>query len=424
MRHCRMALYIDTHGVQAPRKELLSTWSAPSNDIKMISASEKQKFRQCKISGRLGLPNFPIPLLVFDHIDYRPIRRKRLIQSEVMASAYKSTMRAEAEDASLTGSDLDEISSDTISAQEDSDEDMSDDEETSPQPARSSIAHLPVELRNRILTLTTRGVSHRHRHLLNDLSSLLPHTYKDTKLDTKSSNRYNATLNALADLHSCNHIFFLEARKRGQDLYLWLAGAPNGPTIKFSVSNIHTMTELDFGGNCLKGGRGVVVFDKSFDENMEGYEHKTLIREMLKGVFCVPSKGVRGMKPFVDRIIGIYGLDGKIWIRIYEIREGETEKEASTKGSRTGITLVEVGPRMVLTPILVLEGSFGGPVIYENKQYVSPNQLRSEVIAKKASKYAERRGGLEERVVKRKSLGLESGFKKKRSKLHDAELFG
>jgi ribosome biogenesis protein BRX1 len=267
--------------------------------------------------------------------------------------------------------------------------------------------------------------THRHRHLLNDLCSLLPHTYKDTKLDTKSSNQYNVALNGLADLHSCNYIFFLEARKRGQDLYLWLAGAPNGPTIKFSVSNVHTMAELDFGGNCLKGGRGLVMFDKSFDENMEGYEHKTLIREMLKGVFCVPSKGVRGMKPFVDRIVGIYGLDGKIWIRIYEIRETENDgKEDLPKGSRTNISLVEVGPRMVLTPILVMEGSFGGPIIYENKQYVSPNQLRSEVRLRKASKYADRRGGVEERVIKRKSLGLESGFKKKRSKLDDTELFG
>ncbi len=212
-----------------------------------------------------------------------------------MASAYKSAMRAA--DDSDSGSELDDFSSNTLSVQEDSGDYNSssdDQDESSPQPTPAKLAQLPVELRNRILMLTTRGVSHRcevypqsaisadishrHRHLLNDLSSLLPHTYKDTKLDTKSSNRYNVALNALADLHSCNYIFFLEARKRGQDLYLWLAGAPNGPTVKFSVSNIHTMAELDFGGNCLRGGRGIVVFDKSFDENMEGFEHKTLIR--------------------------------------------------------------------------------------------------------------------------------------------------
>lgn len=260
---------------------------------------------------------------------------------------------------------------------------------------------------------------------MTDLHSLLPHTYKDTKLDTKSSNNYNAALNGLADLHSCNYIFFLEARKHGQDLYLFLAHAPNGPTIKFSVSNVHTMGELGFGGNCLKGGRGVVVFDKSFEDSLEGNEHRTLIREMLKGVFCVPSKGVRGMKPFVDRIIGVYGLDGKIWFRIYEIRE--TEKDANEdlpKGSMTDVTLIEIGPRLVLTPIVIFEGSFGGPVIFENKEYVSSNQLRSEARLRKASKYASRRDGLEERVIKKKSLGLESGAKRKRSELDDTELFG
>ncbi len=121
--------------------------------------------------------------------------------------------------------------------------------------------------------------------MLADLDALLPHTYKDTKLDTKSSNNYNAALNSLADLHSCNYIFFLEARKHGQDLYLWLAKAPNGPTIKFSVSNVHTMGELGFGGNCLRGGRGVVVFDKSFEdaEFSHGQEYKGLVRELLRG---------------------------------------------------------------------------------------------------------------------------------------------
>lgn len=184
------------------------------------------------------------------------------------------------------------------------------------------------------------------------------------------------------------------------------------------------MGELGFGGNCLKGGRGVVVFDKSFEDSLKGNEHKTLIREMLKGVFCVPSKGVRGMKPFVDRITGVYGLDGKIWFRFYEIRETERGDNADLpKGSTTDITLIEIGPRMVLTPIVILEGSFGGPVIFENKEYVSSNQLRSKARLRKASKYASRRGGLEERVIKKKSLGLESGVKRKRSKLDDTELF-
>jgi ribosome biogenesis protein BRX1 len=177
----------------------------------------------------------------------------------------------------------------------------------------------------------------------------------------------------------------------------------------------------------LKGGRGTVVFDKSFDQEMEGQQHQSLIREMLRGVFCVPNKGVRGMKPFIDRVIGVYGLDGKIWIRVYEIREGEPDKSSkeSLKDSLkdSDVSLVEVGPRFVLTPVVILEGSFGGPVIFENKQFVSPNQLRSEARVKRAGRYASRRGGAEDFAVKKKLLGLNSGTKRKASAVDNSELF-
>lgn len=289
----------------------------------------------------------------------------------------------------------------------------------------SSSALPPLEVKNRILMLMSRGVSHRHRHLLSDLNSLLPHTYKETKLDTKSSNNYNAALNSLADLHSCNYVFFLEARKHGQDLYLWLAKAPNGPTVKFSVSNVHTMGELGFGGNCLKGGRGVVVFDKSFEDAEFGgaQEYKGLVRELLKGVFCVPRRGPRGMKPFVDRVTGIFGLDGKIWIRVYEIREVDKEKAEAGDKAMTDLSLVEIGPRFVLTPIVVQEGSFGGPVIYENREFVSPNQVRRDVKLKKASRHARRTDGRKERVVKRGVLGLDKPGRRKQHPLDNSVLF-
>ncbi|PGH17715.1 hypothetical protein AJ80_04723 [Polytolypa hystricis UAMH7299] len=298
--------------------------------------------------------------------------------------------------------------------------------------------------KTRVLMLTSRGVTHRHRHLLADLTALLPHTHKESKLDTKKKTAgYNFLLNSLAELHSCNVIFFLEARKHGQDLYLWLARPPNGPTIKFAVTNLHTMGELGtgFAGNCLKGGRGVVVFDKSFDDGevmRTGNEWRGLVREMLRSVFCVPKRGARGVKPFIDRVIGVYYVDGKVWIRVFEIREtdgeaanvpgaqkqaaatdnvvdGETDEKAKKKkkdkkSSRTrdgpNISLVEIGPRLVLTPIVILEGSFGGPVIYENKEYVSSNQVRRELRLKRAGRYAGRQADQTDRDVKKSSLGL------------------
>ena len=78
------------------------------------------------------------------------------------------------------------------------------------------------------------------------------------------------------------------------------------------------------------------------------------------------------------------------------------------------ISLVEIGPRVVMSPVLVLESSFGGPVIYENKHFVSPNQLRSEVRLKKAGKYARRSEEGVENKLKKSDLGLQTGSRKRR----------
>ena len=41
------------------------------------------------------------------------------------------------------------------------------------------------------------------------------------------------------------------------------------------------------------------------------------------------------------------------------------------------IQLVEIGPRFVLIPIRIFMGSLGGPTLYQNQAYVSPNLERS-----------------------------------------------
>jgi len=87
--------------------------------------------------------------------------------------------------------------------------------------------------KQRVLILSSRGVTYRHRHLLNDIYCLLPHSRKDAKLDTKTK-LYQ--LNELAELYNCNNVLFFEARK-GKDLYIWMSKAPNGPTIKMHLQN-------------------------------------------------------------------------------------------------------------------------------------------------------------------------------------------
>jgi ribosome biogenesis protein BRX1 len=94
----------------------------------------------------------------------------------------------------------------------------------------------------------------------------------DSKLDSKN---HLHLLPELADLHSCNNTLYFEAR-RHEDLYLWAAKTPNGPSIKLHVRNVHTMDELKMTGNCLKGSRGILSFDAAFEETEWGLLTKEL----------------------------------------------------------------------------------------------------------------------------------------------------
>lgn len=284
---------------------------------------------------------------------------------------------------------------------------------------RDEDAALRPKNRQRLLILSSRGVTFRHRHLLTDLHTLLPHSRKDAKLDTKT---HLTQLNELADLYNCNNIAFFEARK-GQDLYMWLSKPPNGPTVKLHVQNLHTMEELNFTGNCLKGSRPVLSFDRSFDE---GGAYLRVLRGFLEQAFGVPQGG-RKTKPFVDHVMSFTLVGGKVWVRVYQISETEASKSAGDQTKLhdgTNLSLIEIGPRFVLTPIVMLEGSFGGPVIYENKEFVSPNQVRADVRRQKAGRYNRRAEGTLERKVKRRDLGLRTGERERRvDELDERRLF-
>ncbi|KAK9427288.1 Brix domain-containing protein [Lipomyces doorenjongii] len=205
---------------------------------------------------------------------------------------------------------------------------------------------------------------------------MLPHAKKDSKFDTKSK---LFMLNELADLYNCNNIFFFEARKR-QGLYLYLAKAPNGLTAKFQIQNLHTMSELNFTGNCVRRSRPILSLDKTFD----GSPHYRLVKELLFHIFGVP-RTARKAKPFVDHVLMFSIVDNKVWFRNYQISEaidtagsegstaveGEDVKTGSSGSKKKQLTLsvVEIGPRFVMTLISIVEGSFSGPLIYENKEF-------------------------------------------------------
>lgn len=141
-------------------------------------------------------------------------------------------------------------------------------------------------------------------------------------------------------------------------------------------------------GNCLKGSRPILSFDAGFDEK----PHWSLLKEMLTQMFAVP-KTSRRVKPFIDHVLSFSILDGKIWFRNYQIIEddpgsnalaeaalkeqgadGEKASAAAVRKMKKSLaggeekqpTLVEIGPRFVMTPIRIFEGSFGGATLYEN----------------------------------------------------------
>ncbi|EHK45566.1 uncharacterized protein TrAtP1_012585 [Trichoderma atroviride] len=281
--------------------------------------------------------------------------------------------------------------------------------------------------KQRVLILSSRGVTYRHRHLLNDIASLLPHSRKDAKFDSKSR---LGELNELAELYNCNNVLFFEARK-GKDLYVWLSKVPNGPTVKFHLQNLHTMEELHFTGNCLKGSRPILSFDAAF----ETQPHFRVIKELFLHTFGVPQ-GARKSKPFVDHVMGFTIADGKIWIRNYQISEVEqsmvkgdgedyvSEQAATGRSKNTDINLVEIGPRFVLTPLVIQEGSFGGPIIYENREFVSPNQVRADIRRAKAARHSARTEQTVGRLSKKSDLGLRSnGNRRAKDELDKSALF-
>ncbi|KAL7425068.1 Ribosome biogenesis protein brx1 [Cryptotrichosporon argae] len=282
-------------------------------------------------------------------------------------------------------------------------------------------ADAPADKRrkDKVLLLSSRGVTQRMRHLINDLEALLPHVKKDSKLDSKSSLHL---INELADLHSCNNALYFEAR-RHEDLYLWLARTPNGPSVKCHVQNVHTMDELKMTGNCLKGSRGVVVFDGRWDAR----EEHRLLKEMFSHIFSVPRTS-RRLKPFIDHILLFSLLDNRIWFRVFQIIEKDplnpnapassaslsasaSASLSGASGKKSGKTgkagapvtsLVEIGPRFVLSPIRIFEGSMGGPTVFANEEYVSPAATRASAKRAQGDKYRARKATQQDREDRRK----------------------
>jgi len=124
------------------------------------------------------------------------------------------------------------------------------------------------------------------------------------------------------------------------------------------------MDELKMTGNCLKGSRPILSFDKNF----ESEPHLILIKEVFTHIFGVP-KGARRSKPFIDHVISFTIADNRIWFRNFQIVEKDPT-DPNKKVNDKDISLVEIGPRFVLNVIRIFEGSFCGATVYANPEFI------------------------------------------------------
>lgn len=222
--------------------------------------------------------------------------------------------------------------------------------------------------KQRVLVFATRGISYRHRHLMDDIKTLMPHHRPESKMERTKNLQ---VINEMCEMKNCNKTILFEGRRK-RDLYMWLGNIPSGPSAKFLVENIYTMGELKMTGNCLRGSRPLL----SFDEHFSTKAHYSLLKELFTQIFGVPNNHPKS-QPFFDHVYTFTVLDNRIWFRNFQIL---TEDGG----------LTEIGPRFVLNPVKIFSGSFGGDTLWDNPSYISPAKFRQSITKKAAGKYMNR----------------------------------
>lgn len=140
---------------------------------------------------------------------------------------------------------------------------------------------------------------------------------------------------------------------------------------------VYTSAELKLTGNCLKGSRPILSFDSSFDE----HPHYSLLREMFVQIFGVPNHHPKS-QPFVDNVLNFSVLDNRIWFRNFQILDNNGAIAEigqffifKLRSNNYNLYNFILGPRFVLQPIRIFQGSFCGETLWENPFYVTPAKV-------------------------------------------------
>lgn len=102
----------------------------------------------------------------------------------------------------------------------------------------------------------------------------------------------------------------------------------------------------------------------------------------------------------------------QIWVRNYQILEQqatnalEAHLAKKQSGQEENTSLVEIGPRFVLNPIRIFRGSFGGQTLFQNPDFVSPNEIRAMQYKRKGQTYEQRKESQKKRKARQEELVL------------------
>jgi ribosome biogenesis protein BRX1 len=177
-------------------------------------------------------------------------------------------------------------------------------------------------------------------------------------------------------------------------MFVWIGKYPDGPSAKFEIKGVSTSNEIKMTGNCLKGSRPILSFDKAFlpvDKDFLKNRHLVLLKEILTNVFNTPRYHPKS-KPFVDHVFSFKSMDDRIWFRNFQIMN-ENDEKFTEKDQVDDMNLIEIGPRFSLHPIKILDGCFSGETVWQNGKYITPSKVRS----KKFSRYVKKRAQKEKR---------------------------
>ena len=169
--------------------------------------------------------------------------------------------------------------------------------------------------RQRVLLVGSRGIKAKTRHLISDLSKLLPHHKRETKIEKNQGVR--SQLESSCELKDCENILYFE--QRGERMYLYMGKSPCGPTMKFQLTGVSTAQELKLTGNCLRYSRPIVSFDESFKDTHSGNQMWSIFRKLALDAFGTPKFHPKS-QPFVDKVFHFGISQGQVHFRNYQVR--------------------------------------------------------------------------------------------------------